>query len=203
MNPRIGWYKWIKVFETRCDEILDFKKRISQKANKSEFDHIYLENINNEIERGQKAIEGLKRSHYISLMDKEVLKMGFCHHDLAHHNILVDKNNELNIIDFDYCILDTHLHDLASLLIRVMKDGKWSTQKANLILNAYCITNNVFDEELSLIKEFIRFPQGFWQIGLQYYWEMQPWEESVFINRIKKYIEDIGYREEFLNEYFR
>ena len=61
----------------------------------------------------------------------------------------------------------------------------------------------VFDEELSLIKEFIRFPQGFWQIGLQYYWEMQPWEESVFINRIKKYIEDIGYREEFLNEYFR
>ena len=84
-----------------------------------------------------------------------------------------------------------------------MKDGKWSTQKANLILNAYCITNNVFDEELSLIKEFIRFPQGFWQIGLQYYWEMQPWEESVFINRIKKYIEDIGYREEFLNEYFR
>ncbi|WP_343009508.1 CotS family spore coat protein [Clostridium celatum] len=203
MNPRIGWYKWIKVFETRCDEILDFKKRISQKANKSEFDHIYLENINNEIERGQKAIEGLKRSHYISLMDKEVLKMGFCHHDLAHHNILVDKNNELNIIDFDYCILDTHLHDLASLLIRVMKDGKWSTQKANLILNAYCITNNVFDEELSLIKEFIRFPQGFWQIGLQYYWEMRPWEESVFINRIKKYIEDIGYREEFLNEYFR
>lgn len=54
-------------------------------------------------------------------MDKEVMKMGFCHHDYAHHNILVDDKNELNIIDFDYCILDSHLHDLASLLIRAMK----------------------------------------------------------------------------------
>lgn len=203
MNPRIGWYTWINVFETRCDEILDFKKRISQKVRKTEFDCIYLENINNEVERGKKAIEGLKRSSYKKLMDKEVMKMGFCHHDLAHHNILVDENEDLNIIDFDYCILDTHLHDLSSLLIRVMKDGKWSSEKADLILNSYCITNNVLDEELNLIKEFIRFPQSFWQIGLQYYWEMQPWEEATFINRINKYIEDVCYREDFLNEYFR
>ena len=40
MNPRIGWYSWIKVFETRCNEILDFKNRISQKAYKSKFDYI-------------------------------------------------------------------------------------------------------------------------------------------------------------------
>ena len=110
MRPRIGWYSWINVFNTRCNEILDFKNRINQKAYKSKFDCIYLNNIETEIERGKKAIDNLKKHKYIEIMDKEVMKMGFCHHDYAHHNILVDDKNELNIIDFDYCILDSHLH---------------------------------------------------------------------------------------------
>ena len=202
MNPRIGWYSWINVFETRCNEILDFKNRISQKAYKSKFDYIYLDNIEAEIERGKIAIKGLKESNYIKIMDKEIMKRGFCHHDFAHHNILVDENGEFNVIDFDYCILDTHLHDVSSLLIRAMKGGKWSKEKANLILNNYCKSNNIYDEELKLIREFIRFPQVFWQVGIQYYWEQQPWGEDFFLEKINKYLEDIDYREEFLEEYF-
>lgn len=203
MKPRIGWRSWIKVFNTRCNEILDFKNRINQKAYKSDFDYIYLKNIDKEIYRGYRVIEGLKNSKYLELMDKEIMKRGFCHHDYAHHNILVDKSGGLNIIDFDYCILDTHLHDLASLLIRAMKYGKWSSEKADLIINNYCITNDVNDDEFEIMKYFIMFPQSFWQIGLQYYWEQQPWGEEFFINKINKYIEDIDDREEFLDEYFR
>ena len=90
MNPRIGWYSWINVFETRCNEILDFKNRISQKAYKSKFDYIYLDNIEAEIERGKIAIKGLKESNYIEIMDKEVMKRGFCHHDFAIIHIVDD-----------------------------------------------------------------------------------------------------------------
>lgn len=203
MNPRIGWYSWINVFETRCNEILDFRNRISQKAYKSKFDYIYLDNIEAEIERGKIAIKGLKESNYIKIMDKEVMKRGFCHHDFAHHNILIDKDQQINIIDFDYCILDTHIHDLASLLIRAMKDGKWSDKTGDLIINSYQETLEVTDEELKIMKYFIMFPQSFWQIGLQYYWEQQPWNEEVFINKIIRYLEDVEYREVFLDEYFK
>ena len=143
MKPRIGWYSWINVFNTRCEEILDFKKRISQKAYKSDFDNIYLEYVESEIERGQKAIKGLKENNYLQIMDKEVKKRGFCHHDYAHHNILIDNDRKINIIDFDYCILDSHIHDLGSLLIRVMKDGKWNCDLADLIIENYCITNSL------------------------------------------------------------
>ena len=203
MSPRYGWYKWINTFNTRCDEILDFANRISQKARKSEFDRIYLANLNSEIERGRESIEGLMRSDYFYLMNKEVMKCGFCHHDLAHHNILVDSSGELNIIDFDYCILDSHTHDLSSLMIRAMKDGKWSDDKADLILNNYCLTNDITDEELKIMKYFIKFPQGFWQVGLQYYWEQQLWGEEFFVNKLNKYLDDREYREEFLEGYIR
>lgn len=203
MIPRYGWGKWITTFSTRCDEILDFAHRISQKARKSEFDKLYLEYLDEEVERGLASIKGLIKSDYFSLMNKEVMKCGFCHHDLAHHNILVDKNSELNIIDFDYCILDSHIHDLSSLMIRAMKDGKWSNEKADLILNNYSLSNDVYDKELRIIKYFMKFPQAFWQIGIQYYWEQQLWGEEFFINKLRKYLDDREEREEFLEGYFR
>ena len=201
MRPRIAWFSWIKVFETRCDEILDFKKRIYQKAYKSQFDEIYLKAIEEEIKRGKRAIEEIKNSKYIDLMNKEVLKRGFCHHDYAHHNVLINKKGKINIIDFDYCILDTHIHDLASLLIRTMKEGSWNKDVANFILNSYSNSYGLFYDEIKLMKGFIRFPQGFWQIGLQYYWEQQPWGEEFLINKLNKYLKDREGREEFLENF--
>ncbi|GAB6169193.1 CotS family spore coat protein [Clostridium carnis] len=203
MNPRIGWYSWGNVFETRCKEILDFKNRINQKAYNSEFDSIYLNAINEELERGSRAILYLKKSKYIELMDREVLKRGFCHHDYAHHNVLIDENNNINVIDFDYCILDSHIHDLSSLIIRTMKNGHWNCDNGSIILNSYCKSNNIYEEELELMKAFISFPQGFWQIGLQYYWEQQPWGEEFFIKKINKYLMDRNNREEFIESFFK
>ena len=201
MRPRIGWFSWIKVFETRCEEILDFKKRINQKAYKTEFDEIYLNNIEEELERGKIAIDELKRNRYMEFMNKEVMKRGFCHHDYAYHNVLINENNEINIIDFDYCILDTHIHDLASLLIRSMKDGGWSKDKAYFILNSYAGVHSLYFEEVKLMKGFIRFPQGFWQIGLQNYWEQQPWGEEFLVNKLNKYLRDRKNRDEFLMDF--
>lgn len=202
MKPRIAWYSWIKVFETRCEEILDFKKRIYQKAYKSKFDEIYLEVMEDELQRGRKSIEELKLNKYIEIMDREVMKRGFCHHDYANHNVLIDKSGELNIIDFDYCILDSHIHDLSSLLIRSMKDGNWSNARATLVLDSYSKTHSIYDDELELIKGFIRFPQGFWQIGLQYYWEQQPWGEEFLVNKLNKYLRDRNNREKFVDSFF-
>ena len=201
MRPRVAWFSWIKVFETRCEEILDFKKRIYQKAYKSDFDEVYLSAIKEEIDRGKRAIDEIKNSNYFELMNREVLKRGFCHHDYAHHNVLINNNRKVNIIDFDYCILDTHIHDLSSLLIRTMKDGSWSNDIANYILKSYEGTHSLYSDEVQLMKGFIRFPQGFWQIGLQYYWEQQPWGEEVLINKLNKYLNDRVNREKFLENF--
>lgn len=201
MKPRIAWFSWIKVFETRTREILDFQNRISQKAYLSEFDKLYLSKIHQEILRANESINRLKKSSYYKVMREQVFKREFCHHDYANHNIIVDNNGDLNVIDFDYCILDTHLHDLSSLLIRVMKEKRWGEDKLNIIIGEYEKIISVNYEERDIIREFIRFPQAFWQIGIQAYWEQQPWEEEVFINKLTKYLDDVKYREEFLKNF--
>lgn len=201
MNPRIYWGRWIEIFTTRAEEILDFKKRIYQKVKKSNFDKLYLEMIEGEISRVNRVLEKLEKSNYIEYMNKEVMKLGFCHHDYAHHNILIDEKGQITVIDFDYCILDTHLHDLCSLMIRTMKDGKWDMNTTKIILDSYGQCKEIVKEDIPIMDAFIEFPQQFWQIGLQYYWEMQPWEEDFFIEKLMKYREDVKDREEFVEEF--
>lgn len=202
MKPRIGWFSWTYVFNTRKFEMLDFKNRINQKVKKNSFDKLYLEYLEEEILKAEKSISGINKSKYKEIMKKEVMKGGFCHHDYAHHNILIDDSDNINIIDFDYCILDTHLHDLASLMIRAMKKGKWENEKGKNIVNSYLKSNSLSQEEFIVIKEFIRFPQEYWQIGIQKYWEQQPWSEESFLERLKNYIEDSEKRTKYIDNFF-
>ena len=202
MKPRIAWFSWEEVFNVRKNEILDFKNRINQKAYKSDFDKLYLSSLDEEIDRADRSVRGLKNSNYLKLMEKQVLKRGFCHHDYANHNVLIDSKEQINIIDFDYCILDTNLHDLSSLLIRVMKNGKWDIRKGEKIIESYSLSNSLQEEEFNIMKEFMRFPQAYWQLGIQMYWEQQPWKEEFFLGRLSKYLEDREERESFIYSFF-
>lgn len=201
MNPRIGWLKWIKTFKTRSDEILDFKHRIYKKGKKTEFDSLYIKIMDNELQRSQRSIKNLSESKYIEIMKHEIMKKGFCHHDYANHNILINAKGNVNIIDFDYCILDTHLHDLASLLIRCMKHGKWNINAALFILEAYNVVNAVKQDDIPIMAAFMEFPQAYWQVGIQYYWENQPWGEQVFLKKLKRICDDNDQKEKFIKEF--
>lgn len=201
MKPRIGWLKWIETYNTRIDEIVNFKKLIENKEIKTEFDNIYLKAIEEEIERGKRSVNNLMKSDYIMEMSKEIDKKGFCHHDLACHNVLIEENNKINVIDFDYCILDSHLHDLSSLLMRRMKNGKWSIEDALFIIDSYSSIYPLRQNVFPIMAAFLEFPQDYWQIGIQYYWEKQPWGEEFFIKKLNKYLEDRDMRQEFIDDF--
>ncbi|MDU4659942.1 MAG: CotS family spore coat protein, partial [Clostridium butyricum] len=81
--------------------------------------------------------------------------------------------------------------------------GKWSDRKADVILYSYEKIFEIEKNELPIMREFIRFPQAFWQIGLQVYWEQQPWGEEFFLNKLQRYLEDCDEREEFIDSYFK
>lgn len=201
MNPRIGWLKWPQIFCTRRNEILDFKKRIENKDVKTEFDIMYLNAMEEELERAEAAVDNLMDADYVMKMKEEIVNRGFCHHDYAHHNVLIDEEENISIIDFDYCILDTHLHDLSSLLLRRMKNGKWDMESAEFILSNYDLINSVYQDDIPIMASFMEFPQDFWQVGIQYYWEKQPWGEEFFVNKLLKICQDKDEKQEFINEF--
>ncbi|MGH4138457.1 CotS family spore coat protein [Clostridium sp.] len=201
MKPRIAWLKWIETFKTREREILDFKRRIHEKTCITEFDNNYLAIMDEELERCNRSIYNLCKSEYVSKMKEEIKHRGLCHHDYAHHNVLIGKNGEVNIIDFDYCILDTHLHDLSSLLIRRMKNGKWSLDNALFIMDSYNDINLVYKDDNEIMAAFMEFPQEYWQIGIQYYWEKKDWGEEFFLKKLQKNYEDREEKQIFIDKF--
>lgn len=201
MQPRVGWFKWIDTFGARRDEILGFKAKILMKDQKSEFDHLYLDMMEEELIRADMCIDNLCNSSYITKMEKEILLKGFCHHDYAHHNVLIGDSGNVDIIDFDYCILDTHLHDLSSLLLRTMKNGKWDMDTAKYIMDIYNNIMTIDILDIPIMAAFMEFPQDYWQIGIQYYLEKQPWEEEFFMKKLKKTCEDREEKQEFVEEF--
>lgn len=201
MQPRVGWFKWVNTYNTRRNEILDFKSRIEKKDKLSEFDSVYLNIMEEELDRATRSIENLLSSNYIEVMENQVNLRGFCHHDYAHHNVLINSNKNVNIIDFDYCILDTHLHDVSSLIIRKLKNGKWNVKDATFILSLYSKINEIHQNEIPIMAAFMEFPQEYWQVGIQYYWEKQPYGEEVFMNKLNRIIDDRADRQEFVDDF--
>ncbi|NFF38603.1 CotS family spore coat protein [Clostridium argentinense] len=201
MQPRIGWFRWIETYKIRKNEILDFKKRIDKKECKSQFDLIYLSIMEEELKRCDNSIKNLLSSKYMEKMQKHVCNRGFCHHDYAHHNVLVNHNGDINIIDFDYCILDSYLHDLSSLLIRRMKYSKWELNSAREILDAYMETHRLDQDDIPIMAAFMEFPQDYWQRGIQYYWEEKPWGEEFFLKKLKFFYDDRDEKQEFIENF--
>ncbi|MGL5477630.1 MAG: CotS family spore coat protein, partial [Clostridium sp.] len=115
---------------------------------------------------------------------------------------LLDKNQNVTFIDFDYCILDSYLHDLSSFLVRVLRANNWDENIAYEIINSYSEVNSINKDKLDVMKGFIRYPQGFWQLGLQAYWERQPWKSEKFNKRLEKYIIESKYREKFIQKFY-
>lgn len=200
MKPRVGWFKWIEVFRTRRSEIVDFKYRILDKSSRTKFDMKYMDIMEEELERCDRSIENLLLSNYEKKCIKEVQAGGFCHHDYANHNVLIN-GNAVNIIDFDYCILDLYLHDLSSLLIRSMKYGKWDESRALIVLRNYKSVHRLEEEDRDIILGFMEFPQDYWQRGIQYYWENQPWDEEFFLRKLRLYEEDRNERQKFIDRF--
>jgi CotS family spore coat protein len=200
-EPRIGWGKWIEKFSERLRDMDLFKKIIESKSYLTGFDEIYLDNVDNYIEQGISAIEHLKDSKYFELSDREMKEKSFCHHDYAHHNVLISNDFNVYIIDFDYCICDTRLHDLSSLVIRNMRHGNWNMEKAQYIIDCYLKAGHLEKDEIPVMNGFMEFPQDFWQVGLQYYVEKQRWDEVQFNKRLDNFIKDKRERMQFLDEY--
>ncbi len=202
-KPRVYYGRWIDKFSVKCIEMLEFSKSIEEKEYISEFDEIYAKHLNYYWQQGRESIELLGKSSYMDVMKVSKERGEFCHHDMANHNFIIAPDDKTYLIDFDYCIMDTRLHDLCSLIIRNMRYGQWNISKAYSILNEYSSHYTVEDKELEVMKAFITFPQDFWQVGLQYYVEKQPWTMDCFMMRLTRIVDDREMREKFLKEFQR
>jgi CotS family spore coat protein len=186
----------IENFNKRLKELMFFKSIAALYENKNEFDYIFLEHEKYYEENILKSIKILEQSEYCNLC-KEEEKNVLCHHDLAHHNILINKE-EVYFLDFDYAVVDLRVHDICNFINKAIKNFAYDIEKCHSILNEYTKVNPLDQRELKVLYGMLSFPEDFYSISRDYYTRKKQWSEELFLNRLKKKVEYRQDREEFL-----
>ena len=191
--------KMIENFNEKLRELMFFKNIATLNENKNEFDYIFLDHEKYYEENIIRSIEILEQSEYHNLCNEKD-KIAFCHHDLAHHNILINKE-EVYFLDFDYAVVDLKVHDICNFINKVIKNFAYDIEKCHSILNEYRSVNQLDNRELKVLYGMLSFPEDFYSVSRDYYTRKKQWSEEVFLTRLKKKVEYREDREEFLEAF--
>lgn len=197
------WGKWIENLNYKCIQMLEFKKMAQNKKEKSSFDNKYIEYMDYYYDLSRKSIQLLEESDYYKISKKNKRQSTFCHHDLGSANVLLTKNNLVYFIDFDNCILDMTIHDLASFILKNIQYKKLDMNKVDFILKIYHKENPVSEDEIKLMKGLMTFPQEFYDFGVRYYLRAKKysWSEEKFDIKLSNVINDIPMMEAFMKNF--
>ncbi|MDT8715634.1 CotS family spore coat protein [Clostridium sp. 19966] len=188
--------KTIDNFKRKYEELIFFKNLANLHEYKNDFDKLYLSNLGYYLNEVEKSIELLKEAPYFKISSEED-KIAICHHDLAHHNILI-KDNLAYFIDFDYAVVDIKVHDLCNFITKAIKNFAFDMDKTKDIINAYRSANSLDIRELAILKALLAFPEDFYSISKDYYSRRKEWDEDTFLDRFEKKLEYKEDREDFL-----
>jgi len=193
IDKRNNLFTWIPDFKNRALDLLKFKEIAELHHIKSDFDNLFLKWVDIYHEQALKSIEILENSSYEELCRRVEEQKNICHHDLAYHNIIIDSESNVYFVDFDYCILDLRVHDLANLITKAIKGFNWDIEKAEDIIENYCSIDKISDEEFYVLYGLLSFPQDFYEVSRQYYMKTKNWDEEDFLSRLERkcsYYED-------------
>lgn len=197
-NQRNNVSRMITRYKHKIRDMEKFKAIAEMHVNKSSFDKLYLEYVDHNLECAMGALEHILKSPYKELSES---KRTLCHHDLAHHNILMGNDNNVYFIDFDYAMIDLPYHDVSNIITKAAKNNGWCTDILDIVIDGYSEVNGLSDKELNVLYGYLLFPLDFYDIARGYYMRTKEWEEEDFLEKLRR---KAGYKDErtiFLNYY--
>lgn len=197
---RVRWGTWPEAFRARLDQLGVFRRLAREARTRTAFDRLYMGLLEYHWEQAATAITLLLRTRYRLLMAIESRRASICHHDLTHNNILFRPDGSAFLLDMDYCLADSRLHDVGSMILRHCKGYGWDLDAAEIHVKLYSrhAREPLNPDELAVLAAFLQWPQDFWQVGLQYYVEKQPWPLSRFLSSLERKTANRREREAFL-----
>lgn len=193
--------KWEAIFKERQQDLLRCRDHALTLRDSSLFELLFIDQSDFYLAETERSLGLLRESTYNVMCQQGLKDLPFCHHDPAHHNILITTNNQPLLIDFDYLLQDLHLHDLASLLIRNGKSSGWNLKRCQYLLKAYQEIQPLTPEELAVVRAFIAFPFEIWFLAYAKYIEKRKWPLKYYLKEWERKTRDEDKRQVFLEEF--
>ncbi|NLL29491.1 MAG: CotS family spore coat protein [Clostridiales bacterium] len=193
--------RWTHLMNKRIKSLDKMRDMVRKKNNKSNFDLNYIKSMNFYKELGQKALKTLESSKYEELCALAEKEKSFCHHDFTYHNIVIDKDNNYHVIDFDYCKRELRTFDISNFMIKVLKRVDWNPEFGEAILESYNEVSPLLECEYKVLYAYLQFPQRYWRLANRYYYNEVNWGQNAFGNKIESIISEQENMMKFLERF--
>lgn len=183
-------------FEKRLVTLNKMRDIARKTKKKTEFDILYLTNVEFYLNYAKESLKKLDISCYGKVCQEAFDDKVLVHHDYTYHNILFDKDNLVNLVDFDYCKEEIQIYDVSTLLVKALKRLEWNLPTGKLIIENYNSVRQISKDETNVLIAILIFPQRFWRLANRYYYREAGWSEATFLKKMK---EIVGERENYMN----
>lgn len=182
---RVLFGRWPALLAHQRTELAGFAAQAAAAPRPTAFEREYARLAAAWLAAADEALAELAASPYPRLSAAARRRGCICHHDLAHHNVLLTEQGPA-LVDFDYALADLGLHDLANLLRRLLRLVEWDPAPGLACLAAYREIAGARPGEMAVLLPLLRFPAEAWLTGRQYYVERLPWPEERFLEQLAR-----------------
>lgn len=185
-------------YKKRLIEIARLKKRINNLSSFTKLDILIMKNYDYYFDKCKKAISILEDSKYNDFLDDVKNKGLFCHNNYREENIIINVDG-IYIINFDNCLCNLQMVDLANIIRRYMKKPYCQEIDAYNLLEIYNKTKSLSKDELKILLAMLIFPDKFAKICNKYFNKRRSWIQNGITYSLELYLANKDKTDELLN----
>jgi CotS family spore coat protein len=193
--------RWPHLMDKRIKALDRMRDMARKKNNKTPFDLNYIKVVQFYKDMGRRATAVLNDSKYMDICRVTEEEKSFCHHDYTYHNIIMKGQDNVNVIDFDYCKREIRVYDISNFMIKVLKRVNWNIEYAKAILDSYNSINPLKEEEYRVLFAFLLFPQRFWRLSNRFYYNEVNWAQNTFNKKMDELVEEQNIYLKFIEDF--
>lgn len=194
--------KWQEIFLARCEDFIYIKNLVKMKSKQNQIDFIFLENVERAYNMALESVKMLQKNGYFELVKKEGKIRFLCHNNYNLDNIIID-NNQIYVVNFDYCKFELRCFDIASFIVSNIIKFNWSFDIALQIIESYNDIRSINKEEFKIMISIFQFPERFWRLANWYYYGKYTLNDISYYIKFKKAANDMELQMRFLEQYYK
>ncbi|NPV90446.1 MAG: CotS family spore coat protein [Firmicutes bacterium] len=192
---------WGERFQGKLAELERCRELVEGIEEPSEFDSLFLTEVDGFIERGKTSIQMLEQADYKTLVEEARQEGGICHRDFVGTNLIRNRRREVFIVNFDNCHLDLKVFDLGRLLAWALPGFGWDFDLVVSLLAEYTESIPLKKDDLRLLAAYLCFPQRMWFLSRRHY--LEPVPEPGAMDMIQEVLVEQPVHQEFMRQCIR
>lgn len=168
--PRNDLGRWPDKWRQRIAD-LKVMREIAE-GKRDDFDLIFRQIVDIALDDAYQALEAVESAGYLQYCTEQRLIKPFCHRDFVYHNLIYNHGKAF-LIDFEYCLQDSRVIDLARFIRTTFVHHPWEIRTGERIVSVYRGAYPLTSTEEKLLRAVLLFPHDIWRTGHKWYFSGQ------------------------------